>query len=109
MGAALAATFCRVGCDLTRWSGRNPTRETSYFFFSFGSTIWAAGTWSNLAISLERVWAFLPSVVQPGRMRTTRPPLSMRMLVGIALASKVFHKSPLGSDSHMKLIFFLTV
>src|SRR6516165_6786739 len=64
-----------------------------YFF----STICASSVLRSLAISADSSCAFLPSLVQPGTIFTTLPPLSIRMFVGIALLSNVFHSSPLGS------------
>src|SRR5262245_15262239 len=67
------------------------------------------GELSRRAISADRSWAFLPSLVQPGITLTTLPPLSMRIFVGMAVASNVFHRSPLGSSSHRKRTPFLAV
>src|SRR5262245_7377995 len=75
-----------------------------YFF----STICASSVLRSLAISADSSCAFLPSLVQPGTIFTTLPPLSIRMFVGIALLSNVFHSSPLGSASHMNFKSFLT-
>src|SRR5262249_37542097 len=80
-------------------------RGLSYFF----PTTFTSMVSSNFAISPERIWAFLPSRVQPARTLTTLPRLAMRMLVGIDLASKVFQAAPLGSASQRKLRPFLTV
>src|SRR5262249_32811026 len=88
---------------------RERGESAAYFDFAFGSTICATGTRKSVAISADSVCAFLPSRVQPGRTFTTLPPLSIRMLVGIALASKVFQSSPLGSAAHRNLTFFLVV
>src|SRR5262249_18695920 len=78
-----------------------------YFGAAF-SAICATGVFSSVAISADSAWAFRPSTVQPETTRTTLPPLSIRILVGIVLASNFVHSSPLGSDSHRKSIFFLT-
>src|SRR5262249_7155585 len=97
--------FAPVRSQASAWEREDP----AYFFGSgLASTIFASSVLRSLAISAESVWAFLPSLVQPGTTLTTRPPLSMRMFVGMAFVSKVFHSSPLGSASHMNLTPFLT-
>src|SRR5437899_2975040 len=73
------------------------------YFSAFFSVTVTSPVLSSLAISADRFWAFLPSLLQPVTTLTTLPPLSIRMLAGMAVVSKVFHRSPLGSDSQMNL------
>src|SRR5438132_3812820 len=70
------------------------------------SEIRATSVFNNLAISVDSVWAFLPSFVQPGKTLTTLPRLSMRIFVGIAFVSKVFHNAPSGSATQRNLTPF---
>src|SRR5438093_8027074 len=92
--ARLTDRFTSASCR-----GREMMNRKSYFFTVATLT---SSVLSSLEISPERVWAFLPSLVQPAITLTTFPPLSMRMFVGMVLASKVFQVAPWGSAKDKK-------